>query len=203
MSDIVVTAYTDYKSPYAYLAKQATYDLEQDYDIKVDWLPYTLHIEDYLDEVEERSSHNWRKVKYAYMDARRFANKQGLTLKGPKRIYSAYYSSAGLLFAKKHEFFKEYNDTVFDKFWRHELDIDSLDGMCQVIASLGHDPEAYRAYVDGPGRQEHDRIREEAEEAGVFGVPMFVLDGELFWGGDRISLLRERIAQRLQLDPIK
>lgn len=201
MSKLIVTAYTDYKSPYAFLAKQMTYDLEEKYDIQIDWLPYTLHIEDYLDEVEERSSHNWRKVKYAYMDARRHANKQGLTLKGPKRIFSAYYSSAGLLFAKKHGFFREYNDVVFDKFWKHELDVDSLEEMCATITALGQDADAYRAYVEGPGRQEHDRIREEAEEAGVFGVPMFVLDNELFWGGDRISLLCERIEERLNLNP--
>ena len=28
---------------------------------------------------------------------------------------------------------------------------------------------------------------------GRFGVPTFVFEGELFWGGDRISLLRERL----------
>jgi 2-hydroxychromene-2-carboxylate isomerase len=30
----------------------------------------------------------------------------------------------------------------------------------------------------------------------VFGVPMFVFDGELFWGGDRIGLLRERLDEK-------
>jgi 2-hydroxychromene-2-carboxylate isomerase len=30
----------------------------------------------------------------------------------------------------------------------------------------------------------------------VFGVPTFVLDGELFWGGDRIDLLRERLDEK-------
>ena len=39
---------------------------------------------------------------------------------------------------------------------------------------------------------EHDRLRNEAEASGVFGVPTFVFEGELFWGGDRIGLLRER-----------
>jgi 2-hydroxychromene-2-carboxylate isomerase len=36
----------------------------------------------------------------------------------------------------------------------------------------------------------------QAEERGVFGVPTFVLDesGELFWGTDRIWMLRERLA---------
>jgi 2-hydroxychromene-2-carboxylate isomerase len=28
---------------------------------------------------------------------------------------------------------------------------------------------------------------------GVFGVPMFVVDGELFWGGDRIWMVREKL----------
>jgi len=29
-----------------------------------------------------------------------------------------------------------------------------------------------------------------------FGVPTFVFDGELFWGGDRIGLLRERLDEK-------
>ena len=47
--------------------------------------------------VEERTPHFWRKVRYSYMDARRHANAQGLTMKGPRRIYDAFYSSAGML----------------------------------------------------------------------------------------------------------
>ena len=40
----------------------------------------------------------------------------------------------------------------------------------------------------------HDALRTEAEASGVFGVPSFVFDGEIFWGGDRIFLLRERLS---------
>ena len=35
-----------------------------------------------------------------------------------------------------------------------------------------------------------------AEQRGVFGVPTLVLDDELFWGTDRIWLLRERLAAK-------
>jgi 2-hydroxychromene-2-carboxylate isomerase len=40
----------------------------------------------------------------------------------------------------------------------------------------------------------------EVEERGVFGVPTFVLDesGELFWGIDRVWMLRERLAEKVQ-----
>src|SRR3546814_19853403 len=62
--------------------------------IELEWRPYTLRIAEYLGSVENRSAHSWRRVKYSYMDARRFANKQGLTLKGTKRIYDGYHRSA-------------------------------------------------------------------------------------------------------------
>jgi len=40
------------------------------------------------------------------------------------------------------------------------------------------------------------RLANAHEAMGVFGVPMFVLDGELFWGGDRIVMLIERLSKR-------
>ena len=36
----VVTVYTDYKSPYAYLAKDLVYGLERDLPVHIDWRPY-------------------------------------------------------------------------------------------------------------------------------------------------------------------
>ena len=39
-----ITVYTDYKSPYAYLAKDLSYALERDFDVRLDWLPYVLDI---------------------------------------------------------------------------------------------------------------------------------------------------------------
>jgi 2-hydroxychromene-2-carboxylate isomerase len=198
MEKIVVRVYTDYKSPYAYVAKNPTYEFAEKYGVELEWLPYTLRIAEYLGSVEDRSPHYWRKVKYAYMDARRYANKQGLVLKGPERIYNGYFSNAGMLYAQRHGFFRAYNDTVFEKFWKRELDVDSLEQVAEVIRALGGDPEEFAAYANGPCRAEHDRIIDEAERIGVFGVPTFVLDGELFWGADRISLLCERIEQKRQ-----
>src|SRR4051794_4151067 len=84
MAHPVVTLYIDYKSPYAYVAKAGAYKLEEDYDVALRWLPYTLDIPHYLGDVENRTAHQWRRVRYSYMDARRFANQQGLILRGPQ-----------------------------------------------------------------------------------------------------------------------
>ena len=43
-----VTIYTDYKSPYAYLAKDLAYELERDRQVQLEWLPYVLDIPSFL-----------------------------------------------------------------------------------------------------------------------------------------------------------
>ena len=78
--------YFDYKSPYAYLAQAETYRLDE--ELGVQWRPYTLDIPKFLgaakldasghDTLGERNDHQWRRVRYAYMDCRRQANDRGL-----------------------------------------------------------------------------------------------------------------------------
>lgn len=69
----------------------------------------------------------------------------------------------------------------------------TLADISGVIAAVGGSATEFEAYVHGPARAEHDRIIDEAEALGVFGVPTMVFNGELFWGGDRIDMLIERI----------
>src|ERR1700760_5157867 len=161
-----VTVYTDYKSPYAFVANAKLFALEESEGVALEWLPYTLKIAEFMGTVEERTPHFWRKVRYSYMDARRFANAQGLTMKGPRRIYDAFYSSAGMLFAKAHGLFRPYHDTVFRRFWSHDLEIDDLAAISDVIASVGGSARDFQAYAEGPARAEHDRIIDEAEGPG-------------------------------------
>lgn len=193
--DPTVIVYTDYKSPYAYLAKDPTYALAADFDLMLDWRPYTLDIPSYLDDVETRTAHNWRKVKYAYMDARRLANKRGLIVRGPKKIFDSSIAAIGMLYALDHDVFRAYNDAVFERFWKRELEIEDPAAIAAVIAEAGADGNKFGDFLTGPGRERHDRLRAEAEAMGVFGVPSFIFEGELFWGGDRIEDLSGRLAE--------
>lgn len=190
-----VTLWIDYVSPYAFVAKAWAYDLERDYDIALQWRPYTLDIASFQQSVAARDPHHWRRVRYAYMDARRFANRQGLTLKGPTKIFYARPANAGMLHAQRHGAFRRYNDLVFDRFWRRELDPEDVAAVEALLIEAGA-PPGFAAFLAGEGGEEHDRLRAEAEASGVFGVPTFVFDGELFWGGDRIGLLRERLDEK-------
>ena len=90
--------YIDYKSPYAYLAKDPAYRLERDTGIEIDWLPYILDIPAYLGSAkvdaeglvleQNRNAHQWRRVKYSYMDVRREANRVGLIME--RRLARAF-----------------------------------------------------------------------------------------------------------------
>lgn len=190
-----VVLWSDYVSPYAFVAKAWAYELEADYDIDLEWRPYTLDIASFQGSVEQRDPHHWRRVRYAYMDARRFANKQGLTLMGPKKIYYARAINTGVLYARQHGVFRAYNDLAFERFWRRDLDPESVEAVGAALEQAGA-PSGFAAFLDGEGGARHDELRSEAEASGIFGVPSFVLDGEIFWGGDRVFLLRERLDEK-------
>lgn len=202
-----VTVYTDYKSPYAYLAKDLIYEMAEACGARLDWLPYTLDIPSYLGSAtldgtgnvvaSQRDPHQWRKVRYAYMDCRRQANRRGLTILGTRKIWDSSIASIGLLWAKGQgdDVLRAYSDRVFERFWRRELDIEDAAVVAAVLAEAGAETAGFADYLAGPGRVEHDAVRAAAEEAGVFGVPSLVVDGELYWGREHIADVRERLLQ--------
>ncbi len=194
MSRRTVIHYTDYKSPFAYLAVEPTYELEKEFDLDVIWRPYTLDIASFAGSVEERSEEQWRKIRYSYMDMRRFANKRNLTVKGPRRIYNATTASIGMLFAQDQGVFRAYNDSVFKRFWTHDIDLDEVDEIEGALKDAGAETKDFQAFLTGEGKSRHEAIKEEAHKQGVFGVPSYVFEDELFWGCDRIDLLKERLS---------
>jgi len=85
MSD-ALKLYFDYKSPYAYLAKDPAFTLPERYDVTLRWLPFLLRIKG----KGERSTASEHKARYSYMDARRWANKRGgFRIMGPLKVYDS------------------------------------------------------------------------------------------------------------------
>jgi 2-hydroxychromene-2-carboxylate isomerase len=206
MAERNVTIYIDYKSPYAYLAKDPAYTLERDYRVQLDWLPYILDIPSFLGSArvddsgrvieDERNAHQWRRVRYSYMDCRREARKRGIVIRGPQKIWDSTLAACGMLYAKRQgpPVLRRYHDLTFERFWKRELDIEDPAVVGAVLAEAGGDPAGFATYSAKEGREEVDRICRAAETLGVFGVPTFVIDGELFWGREHLPEIRERLA---------
>ena len=201
-----VTAYTDYKSPYAYLAKDLAYEFERDFGVQIDWLPYVLDIPSFLGSArvdesgkvieEQRNPHQWRRVRYSYMDCRRQARNRGLVIRGPQKIWDSTFAAIGMLYAKRRgsEVLRRYHDITFERFWKRELDIEDPGVIRAVLEEAGADTAGFAAYVAGEGREELEQICRAAEANGVFGVPSFVVDGELFWGREHLPDIRAILA---------
>lgn len=207
MSRQTIKVYSDYKSPYAYLAKDLAYDLERETGVVLDWLPYTLDIPAYLGQArvdstgavieENRNAHQWRRVKYSYMDCRREANLRGLTIRGTQKIWDSSLANIGMLFAKRQGVFRAYHDRVFERFWRRALDIEDGRVIAAVLAECGAEAAGFDAYASGEGRSQLALIQSEAEAAGVFGVPSFLFaNGDLYWGREHLPRIKELLQAR-------
>ena len=185
--------YFDYKSPYAYLAMQPAFDLPERYRVSVRWIPYLLRIKGR----GERSVYSEWKARYSYMDARRWANRRGgFRIKGPPKVYDSTPSLVGALFAQDRGFFRPYSERVFAGFFERRLEIDRPEEIAGVIEDLADAGSDYLEFLKGAGVERFERCVEEGQADRVFGVPLFLFDGEPFWGHDRIPLLEERLTER-------
>lgn len=194
-----LAVYIDLKSPYAYLAIDPTRAMARRLGVEIDWRPFTLDIPSYLGSAKlagdgkrveraERSPQQWMGVKYAYMDARRYANLTGKTIRGTVKIWDSSAAGIAMLWAKRlgPEACDRFLDAAYPPFWRRELDIEDPRVLEGVLADAGLGTEGFRAYLDGEGRAEHDALNGDAFDAGVFGVPTFLVEGEGWFGREHL-----------------
>jgi len=74
---------------------------------------------------------------------------------------------------------------IFDDLWTTGADASDAARFTSLSRKLG---------VAEIGQQAKDQLRKNTDEAvqhGVFGVPTFEVDGELFWGADSIEFLKD------------
>jgi 2-hydroxychromene-2-carboxylate isomerase len=181
-----IKLYFAYTSPYSYLAMRPAYDLEQSHNVRVRFIPYGVNIRKVYGPLD-REDADRRKVRYLYIDARRIAKERGLVIYPPKKIFSARLAFYGGLFAEKNRQFRPYSNRVFDRFWKQELDVENRDAISAVVTEVGLDAAEFLRYADADARADLDACFAEADRDKIFGVPTFIVDGEPFWGEDRIE----------------
>ncbi|MEM9174588.1 MAG: DsbA family protein [Myxococcota bacterium] len=194
-----LAVYIDLKSPYAYLAIEPTRDMARTLGVDIDWRPFTLDIPSYLGsaklgkggkqvERSERTPQQWSGVKYAYMDARRYANLTGRTVRGTVKIWDSSQAGVMFLWAKRHgpAALDRVIDLAYPPFWNRALDIDDVAVLEGVLADAEVPVDEFRDYLAGEGRVEHDAINESAFASGVYGVPTYLVDDEAWFGREHL-----------------
>ncbi len=208
-SNSPLIVYLDVKSPYAFVSVKPTLALERELGLQFDWRPYTLDIPSYLGsarkekgEVVESSGRSpkiWNAIRYAYMDARRYAELQGYTLKGTEKIWDSSLANMGILFVNLHfrDRIPAYLEAVFPPFWRRELDIEDINVIKGCLQTAGVDSSDFQTFVTGTGKEMHDHILDHRFEAGMYGVPTYVLGNSVFFGREHLPYIRWVLSGKL------
>ena len=76
--------------------------------------------------------------------------------------------------------------------WAHEQDIASLDVLATLLARTGLNAARLEQSQQPAVQQVYEANTRDAIDAGVFGAPSYVVNGEIFWGQDRLNFL-ERV----------
>lgn len=187
-----VKMYSDYKSPFAYLAFEPGLALEKHYAVTVRWIPFQLRVKD----KGQRSQYSEFKTRYSYLDARRWAKSRSLVIRSQHKVYDTRIALIGGLFAQKHGQLLPFNLRVYELFWKRELQPDDADQVAAVVSTVGLSAVEYKSYLLSEGADDYDRAQNEAANDHIFGVPIFLFDSEPFWGHDRLPFLEQRLAER-------
>ena len=200
-SEAPLIVYVDIKSPYAFVAIEPTLALETSLGLQFDWRPLTLDIPSFLGSARKkagkvvsssRSPAQWLSVKYAYRDARRYAERQGHVLKGTEKIWDSALINTAILWVGTHgrENLAAFFAAVYPPFWRRELDIEDPAVVAACVAEAGVTTTGLVDFLQGPGRQLHDTLCSSLHDAGIYGVPTYVWQGQVFFGREHLPYLR-------------
>ncbi len=200
-NDRTVDVFIDLRSPYSYLALQPARALERRSRVQFEWWPYLTDFRSaYGGEVEQRSNRDIAKLKYLYMDCRRLAKLQDLTIRATTKLWDASLASKAMLFAKSKNRLWEFCTPVLAAFWRREFDLESPAQLETALTLAGLQASEWREYLEVSAQRELADASALADRLGVFGAPTFVYQGELFWGGDRMELLAAAISSSPQCE---
>lgn len=181
----------DFSSPYGFLASEKIEELAARHERSIDWHPILLGVVFKQTGVAPLTQVPL-KGEYSKRDLARSARLHGVTVfrmptvfpistQAPARIViwlqrTQPKLATGALHALYRAFFVE------------DLDISNPDRAAAIAAQCGVDAAAARAAIDDPAIKDALRLEnEKAIAAGVFGSPFVIVDGEPFWGMDRLG----------------
>ena len=77
--------------------------------------------------------------------------------------------------------------------WAQQRDINSVDTRAQLLAEAGLNSQRADDARAPEVQATYERYTQQAIAAGVFGAPSYVVDGEIFWGQDRLEFVQRRL----------
>ncbi len=202
MTDVPVRSpiefYFDFSSPYGYFAAHRIGALARAAGREVNWHPILLGL---VFEVSGGKPLPSIPLKgdYARIDVPRTARFHGIAYRQPSRFpvsgqapCRAYYWLA----QRDRALASRLALALLDAYFADDRDISSPQITAEVAARLGVPPAELAGALADPAVKDLPRAAtQQAIARGVFGSPFFIVDGEPFWGNDRIDQLERWLTQ--------
>lgn len=193
MSDAAaIQFFFDFSSPYAYLGADKVGAFAEKHGRSVDWRPIMLG--PILKQTGNAPNASIElKGDYTRADCERLARFAGLPMSWPETFpISTLGAARAFYWLKETDPARAvpFAMACFRRYFGDGVDI-SADGEVSGIAdALGIDTAALHEAVARPDVKERLKAETQAAiDAGVFGSPFFLVDGEPFWGADRFWLI--------------
>ncbi len=186
--------YFDFSSPYGYLAACVIDDRMAALGREVRWKPYLLGAV-YKETGGQPLVNIPMKGRYSLHDMTRSARRLGIPLAWPKPF--PFMSVAAVrafywLEQSSQEDAKTFAKEVFRRSFAEGKDMSGAAAVVAAAKDLGFDADGLSAALQDQGVKDLARAKvDEAMALDVFGSPYFIVDGEPFWGHDRIADLEE------------
>lgn len=129
------------------------------------------------------------KGRYMWRDLERICEREGLPLRRPSvfprpSLVAARVACVGAREAWGPEFVR----AIYRANFADDRDIGTPEVVADVLTGLGIDAGPVLERASTAAAKEQLRANtDEAVAVGIFGAPSFVVDGELFWGSDRLD----------------
>ena len=184
----------DFISPYSYLAHKQIRVIENENEIKVNYMPIFLGG---LHNILNIKANVFipAKVKYMIKDCKLCAEKLKIIFK-----FNSYFPikslelMRGVLQAEKENSANKYIDKFFDAMWKDGLNLNSKFVINKILISANINPENF--YLNISKQIIRDELKKRTSDAllkGIFGAPSFIINNKMFWGQDRLHFVMEEV----------
>ncbi len=187
----------DFASPYSYVAFHKLREISSRLALEVNYSPIFLGG---IFKATNDAPLPAGSLEYNYMakSLQRLSKTLGITFNFPHSLFpvNSLRPLRGTYFAMSEGKLVEYISTVFESHWGSGVDISDQNALGKIAESLGFDRDRFlRSTEDEAAKL---RLREDTQRAlqrGVFGVPTYFVDGEMYWGPPEVLwYLEERLA---------
>lgn len=186
----------DFSSPYGYLASRRIDAIGAEHGRAVVWKPILLGAVFKLTGQAPLVGIPM-KGEYVQRDFARFARLLGVDFKLPDTFpFSSIHAVRAFWWAESQnpQLAHDLAQNLYNKAFTGN-DIASAQAVASAAAEIGIDGAALLAGIESP--EVKDRTRAESDAAiarGIFGSPFIIIDGEPFWGADRLDQVEKWLA---------